>query len=291
MSTTTLIIICYFVQIPLAIFGLFFMPRRGTLATPLENGRRNSALLGLLPCALASILIQVIFLGIYYGRVKAIERKENAIARGFSNSGGSAVTGDGNPLGPACQPGRVRHCLRTTRSRPVADSRAAAVAACPSRPTPSGIAPTARLQRRLEATRSHERVGGQVRRRLCGGWCCSGRRGRDEGATWSSLSADGAHGVALPRLRGNSGGPGPRRRRPPPRGARQPCAGGGCRRGHARAGNSRAAGAHREVAARSGMADVRRCGAASGLRGAAQPVGLGIPAAPRLIPVLARAAL
>ena len=106
MSTTTLIIICYFVQIPLAIFGLFFMPRRGTLATPLENGRRNSALLGLLPCALASILIQVIFLGIYYGRVKAIERKENAIARGFSNSGGSAVTGDGNPFGAGMPAGQ-----------------------------------------------------------------------------------------------------------------------------------------------------------------------------------------
>src|SRR4051794_3900455 len=95
--TTTLIILCYFVQIPLSIYGLFFMPHRGELSTPMENGRRNVSIFGLLPCAFAAIFFQVIILGIYYARAKSIDAKAAGIATGWQTSGGSES--GGNPFG------------------------------------------------------------------------------------------------------------------------------------------------------------------------------------------------
>jgi len=97
-DTQTGIILCYLVQIPLSIYALAFMPRRGTLAQPLENARRNSALIGFLPCALGSIMIQVICLGIYYARVKALDAKEARIVGKWSQTSVPDAA-NGNPFG------------------------------------------------------------------------------------------------------------------------------------------------------------------------------------------------
>lgn len=97
MDTGTLFLVQYLITIPLAVFALFFMPRRGTLSQYWENGRRNGALIGLLPCGPLSIIISAGFVGAYYLRIKAIEGKENSLAATWSSPTNSADAG--NPFG------------------------------------------------------------------------------------------------------------------------------------------------------------------------------------------------
>lgn len=75
----TILVIQYIITIPAAIFSLFFMPRRGTLAVPLENLRRNTAIFGLLPCGPLSIVLVLLGAGIYYVVVQSMIAKERSL--------------------------------------------------------------------------------------------------------------------------------------------------------------------------------------------------------------------
>ena len=89
------IMVSYFLSIPLSVFALFFMPRRGTLNPYMENLRRNGAIFGLLPCAWFSVLMLAISTGIYYFRVQSIITKE----RGALAEWNTGSTSDsGNPF-------------------------------------------------------------------------------------------------------------------------------------------------------------------------------------------------
>ena len=110
-STAFLIIgLAYLVSVPISVYAMAFMPRRGTLSPGFEKQRRNAIVVGFLPCGLLSILLQAVTLGPYYARVKSLEAKERRVASEWNRSSG---TGDGgNPFsggssgGPAQQPPR-----------------------------------------------------------------------------------------------------------------------------------------------------------------------------------------
>ncbi|MFC5947924.1 hypothetical protein ACFQH9_06520 [Pseudonocardia lutea] len=106
MDYQTPIIVSYFFQIPLAVIALFVMPGRGTLSTPMENLRRNSAIIGLLPCAIFAPIFQAIALAIYYARIKALQRKSG---NAWERIGGatSAPVGGANPFGGGTGGGQV----------------------------------------------------------------------------------------------------------------------------------------------------------------------------------------
>lgn len=114
MDYGTILVIQYIIVIPTAIFSLFFMPRRGTLAVPLENLRRNSAIISLLPCGPLSIVLVLLGAGIYYLVVQSQIAKERSLeARmaptkvtdggtnpfGIASSQRTTSTGSGNPFG------------------------------------------------------------------------------------------------------------------------------------------------------------------------------------------------
>lgn len=85
----------YVITIPLAIYALGFMPRRGTLSQYWENARRNSAVFGLLPCGPAAILISAIGVGLYYLRVRMITAKEESLTASWTTS---PTKSSGNPF-------------------------------------------------------------------------------------------------------------------------------------------------------------------------------------------------
>lgn len=110
----------YIITIPLAIYALVLMPRKGTLSQYWENARRNSAIFGLIPCGPLAIMFSVIGVGAYYLRIKAIMGKESKLASNWNLSpnpsasnpfGGSGLQappiGSGNPFtsgGSSTQP-------------------------------------------------------------------------------------------------------------------------------------------------------------------------------------------
>jgi hypothetical protein len=92
-----ILILQYIIVIPTAIFSLFFMPRRGRLAVPLENLRRNSALVSLLPCGPISIVLVLLGAGIYYLVVQSQISKEESLQKRIAPT---KTTGAGaNPFG------------------------------------------------------------------------------------------------------------------------------------------------------------------------------------------------
>ncbi len=106
MDYGTILVIQYIIVIPTAIFALFFMPRRGTLATPLENLRRNSAIFSLLPCGPISIGLVLLGAGIYYAVVRSQMAKEQATEIKLKERVASTqLTGGGaNPIGQSSSP-------------------------------------------------------------------------------------------------------------------------------------------------------------------------------------------
>ncbi|MFR9805632.1 hypothetical protein ACL02T_25600 [Pseudonocardia sp. RS010] len=99
MDYKDILVLCYCIQIPLAVVALFFMPGRGTQPTIWENLRRNTAILGLLPFAFFSVLMQVLALSIYYLRIRSIRNKEQTA---WQKIGGAATPASGaNPFGGA----------------------------------------------------------------------------------------------------------------------------------------------------------------------------------------------
>lgn len=92
-----ILIIQYIIVIPTAIYSLFFMPRRGTLAVPLENLRRNSAILGLLPCGPLSIILILLGAGIYYLVVQSMISKERRLEERMAPT--KTIDAGANPFG------------------------------------------------------------------------------------------------------------------------------------------------------------------------------------------------
>lgn len=121
-----ILLIQYLIVIPTVIYSFFFMPKRGELSVYLENLRRNSAIIGLLPCGVLSIGIALLGAGIYYFVAQSNVAKEQklqdvwasrrSIAAGtnpFGNSSPQRTTysGSGNPSSgdPGPRPQQARN--------------------------------------------------------------------------------------------------------------------------------------------------------------------------------------
>lgn len=94
----TVFVVSYLIQVPLAIYAAFFIPRRGELSQYMENGRQGAIVFGVLPCAFISVIMQLSFIGIYWLAVKQAESSE---VRAQSRLGGtrSGPSPGGNPFG------------------------------------------------------------------------------------------------------------------------------------------------------------------------------------------------
>ncbi len=101
MATGTVFILSYMIQIPIALYAIFAIPMRGELPTVYENMRKSGMILfGFLPCAIFSVMTQLISLGIYMAKVKSVEAKANkAQARFDASLGGAPSSSEGIPFG------------------------------------------------------------------------------------------------------------------------------------------------------------------------------------------------
>ena len=74
-NAASMFIAAYLIQVPLGIYALFFIPMRGELSAVYENARKGVGTMAILPCAFFSVILQLIFIGMYMAKVKSIERK------------------------------------------------------------------------------------------------------------------------------------------------------------------------------------------------------------------------
>ena len=103
METSTVFIVSYFIQIPLAIYAAFFIPMRGELSEYMENSRKSTILFGILPCAFFSVLMQAIFIGMYMFAVKRVEASGRKAQAKLQGGGAYPATGS-NPFGEGSAP-------------------------------------------------------------------------------------------------------------------------------------------------------------------------------------------
>lgn len=100
-------LISYLIQIPLALYAAFGLPRPPGLGEKTQRLRNLVIGLGLAPCGPLSVFLQTVYLLMYFAAVKAKQVQTGRQQKAFEQAtGNTKEAGGGNPFGTSTSPPR-----------------------------------------------------------------------------------------------------------------------------------------------------------------------------------------
>lgn len=103
MTTGAIFGVSYVIQLSLGAYALVGLPMRGELPTFYENARKGILLFAVLPCAFLSVIIQLLYIGVYWAKVKSVQATAHRAERHLGGAATGSSASGANPFGSTGQ--------------------------------------------------------------------------------------------------------------------------------------------------------------------------------------------